>query len=310
MLPFRLPVLVFSTWLFVLFNIERVHAPINIATFVYVLAALGGVAVLITPPSMSRRAIYWLAPALALLFITKFVRGYPIGGTALPITLTECLALTVTIVLARWVALQFDDLRAAIFANLVADLQNRTQPFGSGQGELYREVRRARHFQRPLSFIAVAPAPGALAPVKDRLMKEVMQRMLDRYVAARLADLLSRRLKDCDVIAQRNDHFVAALPETSRDMALKMTRQLQAEARSELGIELNFGLSTCPDEEATFIGLLERAEQGLRRASVSTLAVEEIAAPHRQPDLFVGVNGADALINGQDSLLAARNIPR
>jgi GGDEF domain-containing protein len=203
------------------------------------------------------------------LLVVKYVFRYPVAGPGLPITVTESCALAVTILLARWVAATFEALRMAVFGNLLSDLSSRAHAFEAGQSELYREVRRARSFERPLAFLAVAPTLGSFEAAKDRFTEEVMLRMQRQYVSARVADLLSRRLKDCDVIALRNGHFIAALPETDGDMARTVSQQLQTEARKELGIELSVGVCACPDEEATFVGLLERAEEEMRRAGQS-----------------------------------------
>ena len=292
MIQLRLAFAAFAAWLLLFFNIERVHAPINISSFVYLLAAACGLAVLLWPNAHTIRPTYLLFVTLAIFIGLKLALGYPIAGTYLPITLTEFFALALTIILARRVATNYDDLRTALFSNLSVDFKNRAQPFDSGQSDLYREVRRARLYERPLAFLAVGPAPGTVESAKDRFTEEVMRRMLRQYMTARVGDLLSRRLKDCDVLAQRNCHFVAALPETKREVALQLSRRLQAESRQELGIELNVGLCTFPDEEGTFIGLLERAEQEMSRPRERPDSVDR--NPESEPRSFdqPGSNGA------------------
>jgi hypothetical protein len=311
MIRFRLPFVTFTAWLLLLFNFERLDQSINIARFVYVLTAVSGLAVLVSPQLAMRNAAQLLLPALVLLLGLKYALAYSIGGAALPVTLVEYSAVAVTILLAQWVARGFDELRTAVFCNLVSDLKNHTQPFESGQSELYREVRRARLFERPLALLAVVAAPGTVEAAKDRFTAEVMKRMLRQYVTARIANLLSRRLKDCDVIAQRNGHFVAALPETDRAAAVAVSRQLRAEARKELGIELTFGLCTCPDEEATFIGLLDRAEENMRRAS-DFAATDVLESAEIEPDIArqVALSGSNGLTEENHSLLAATNAAR
>ena len=274
MFQLRLAFAAFAAWLFLFFNIERVHEPINIGSFAYLLTAACGLAVLLWPNVHKVRPTYLFLLALAVFLGLKLVLGYPIIGRSLPLTLTEFCALAVTIFLARHVVIDYEELRSAAFCNVSTDFKNRAQPFDSGQGELYREVRRARLFQRPLALLAIGPAAGTVDTAKSRFTEEVVQRMLRQYITARVGDLLSRRLKDCDVIAQRNCHFVAALPETRREVALQVLRRLQTESRQELGIELNVGLGTFPDEEGTFIGLLERAEQEMVRSGQQSELVD------------------------------------
>lgn len=283
MIQLRLAFAAFAAWQLLFFNIERVHAPINISSFVYLLAAACGLAVLLWPKAHTIRPTYLHLLTFTVLIGLKLALGYPIAGTNLPITLTEFCALALTILLALRVATNYEELRTALFSNLLIDLKNRAQPFDSGQSDLYREVRRARIYERPLAFLAVGPAPGTVEAAKDRFTEECMRRMLRQYMTARVGDLLSRRLKDCDVIAQRDCHFVAALPETKRELALQLSRRLQAESRKELGIELNVGLCTFPDEEGTFIGLLERAEQEMGRPRERPGAVDQRPESEQRP---------------------------
>jgi hypothetical protein len=298
-------------WLFLLLGVQQVPGALPMTPVVSVLAGTGALAMLLSP-RVRRGDWYFLALWLALLPALKYALGYSIAGAALPTTLFACAAVAITILLARWVASVFDELRTAVFCNLVKGLKSRAQAFGSGQGELYREVRRARLFERPLAFLAVSAAPETVESAQDRFTQEVMNCMLEQYVTARIANLLSRRLNDCDVIAQRNGHFIAALPETDRDAALAVSRRLQVEARQELGIELRFGLCTCPDEEATFIGLLDRAEENLRRAGdIAPTEDYDLAKGDRdQAATLVTLNGADALAEAGHSLLASSHTAR
>jgi len=266
----------FVAWLVLFFNIERIYSPINIASSAYILTAACALVVLLWPAVNKVRPAVLLLLAFLVFLGMKYALGYLSDGSGLPIILTECCALAVTIFLARCVAINCEDLHSAVFCNLSTDLKKRAQPFGIGQDELYREVRRARLFERPLAFLAIGPAAGTVEAAKDRLTEEVMQRILHQYVTARVGDLLSRRLKDCDVIAQRNCHFIAALPETNREAARAISRRLQTESLEKLGIELNVGLCTFPEDEGTFVGLLERAEQEMNCANGRSSTDDEL----------------------------------
>ena len=309
MIRFRIPFVVLLAWMSVLFNIERLLPPINLASFVYIVAAVCACALLWSARLIEVALTYLFLLLLVVQLGLKYALGYPIGGAYLPVTCTEFVALAITAWIARWASTVFAELRTAMFGNLIGSFQNRSQAFDIGQGDLYREVRRARQFKRPLAFLAMAPAPGTVEAAKDRFTKEVMLRMQRQYVDARLADLLSRRLKDCDVIARRNGHFVAALPEADRDRALKISRRLQLDARKELGIELRFGICTCPDEEATFIGLLQAAEDALWRPGDSLHLDKSAAFAADRPSAAQSALHGNSLGAGEDlPLLAPSNL--
>ena len=79
----------------------------------------------------------------------------------------------------------------------------------------------------------------------------------------RIAELLSKEMKASDIITRRNGHFVTVLPETSRQGAARLIEKLTRSARENLGLKLTVGLSVFPEEEITFVKLLERAEANM-----------------------------------------------
>jgi hypothetical protein len=254
-----------AAWYFVFFNVERLYAPLNLASFVYVLAAAAGLIVILLPTAARLRWPMLLAALLGALLVGKWMLGYPIGHLALPLTVTEYCALVLSGLLAQRVASCFDEFENAVYQCMTGHLDNRSTTFEHGQAELYREVRRARFFERPLTVLAVKPNAQDLTSAQNRLISDVAERLSRNYVTARIADLLSRLLKDCDVIAQRDRHFLVVLPETTPDQAKSVAKKLHSAAKRNLGFELRIGMSAFPSEEKTLVELLQRAEQRMRQ---------------------------------------------
>jgi GGDEF domain-containing protein len=251
-------------WLFVLYNTERLHEPINIASFVYVLAAAIAVPVILVP-RLQRIPIAWsLASVVPVIVLAKFFLSYPIAHRHLPITITEIVAVWITIATAREMGRSLEELRQAAIKTLLTHLHYRTRPFDLGQAEIYREIRRARKFERPLSVLAIAPSASSLHLSLDRFTLELQRDCVQNYVFARVAELLSREMKDCDILAHESSHFITVLPEAGRETALATASRLQQLAHDRLGIDLQVGVSVFPDEEVTFVKLLERAQAELR----------------------------------------------
>jgi hypothetical protein len=150
---------------------------------------------------------------------------------------------------------------------LVRHLHDRSHSFEKGQGEIYREIRRARRYHRPLTLLAVSPKDGAVKVSLDRFIREFQRDTVDKYITARVAEFLSSAMKDCDIITHRNGHFIMLLPETDREKAKEVVASLETAARESLGLDLKFGLSVFPEEEVTFVSLLERAESHLHNGS-------------------------------------------
>ena len=273
----RLWLTVLLAWLVLLLRMEDVLQPVPIARFAGILAAGLAVCMILTP-SLQRLSLPWLFVWPLLPFaILKLVLGYPIAGPALPITLTEICFIELTVILARETGRSIAEFQRAVSDTMMARLPAMFRPFQAEQSEMYREIRRARMYRRPLVLLAVTAHPESLRPALHRFIEEVQRVTLARYTAGRIAQLLSEEMKDCDIIAQRDDHFVVLIPETSRDSAGQLVAKLSAAAREKLGLALKLGLCSFPDQEVTFEKLLERAELEMRQSDAGPSVAAETA---------------------------------
>lgn len=277
----RLSCAIFFCWLFVLYNIERLYNPINIASFVYVFACLSA-APLVLVPRLSQVALFkLLAPLAAVMLVLKPVFGYSIGGQNLPLTLIELGVVSLTVAMAYHVGRRLEEARNAVVSTLISHL-NQTRPFDKGLEDMYREVRRARAFNRPLTLLAVAPTTDSASVTLDRFTKEAHKEAVEQYVQARLAKVLSTGTKGSDIITRAGDHFVMLLPETGRHKANRLVKKLRSKVQSELGLDIAIGASVFPDDEVTFVKLVERAQAAMDRSPGADLRArtEGVAIMH------------------------------
>jgi len=251
-------------WLLIFFSIERFHEPINLASFVYVLASVSAIAVVSLRRSNSSSLGFLLLSVLCLHIGLKATLGYPVFGANLPITVTESAALLLTVLLAQRIAASIDEFEEGAADVMTMHLNGRSTPFETGQTDLYREVRRARQFKRRVSVMALTTDGTSTSAALNRLIEEVQNNALRRYVDARVAKLLSDETKDCDIIALNRDHFVVLLPEASAEHASRVGQRLRDLAHSKLGLNVQVGTATFPDQEVTLTGLLSRAENEMR----------------------------------------------
>jgi GGDEF domain-containing protein len=267
MMGFRAWLAILLLWLGFVFNLERLHKPINIASFVYVLAALLASAIVVVPP-MRRATIGWVAAgALALMFVLKVVLGYGLMGSSLPLTVTEAVVMAITVFLAHQIA--FFTHRFEQTAAEVATSRWRTHPhsFEEGQVEMYRELRRARRFGRPLVLVTLEPTAETRVASIDRMVQEVRHEMIQRYLEVRLADVIQSEVHDCDQIANCNGRFILLLPETDQEQARAVMSQVASRAERDLGIRLRVGMAAFPRDELTLTGLVEHAEADMSTAT-------------------------------------------
>ena len=204
-------------WLFLFYNIERLSKPIDIAGVAYSFVPV--VAVLtIAIPRLRRVPLGVLLSVPMPIFLTlKAWLGFPVWGLAMPLTVTELCVIAVTIILARWVSNGMGEFESAIAHITIGQVDTLSESFSTGQAEMYREIRRARHHQRPLALMAVGVDEKLMRVALDRMVQEVQQAMMKRYLLSDIARTLCHKLEDYNVIARTNDHFLVLLPEVTSE---------------------------------------------------------------------------------------------
>ena len=248
-------------WFFFLFNLERLGDAFNLASFVYVMAFAVAM-LLILIPSLQRISFAWLlAVALPPYFLLKSMLGYTIGGSMIPITVTEICALGLTMFLASHLTRRLESIKETLAGLTIGRRGEEAEPFASGQERIYSEIRRARLYERPATLLAISASEESTEISIDYFMKEAQREIIKQYIAARISELLVKELHDCDIVARRDSHFVTLLPETTRDAVNAVISRIQYKAAEELNLRLNIGFATFPDEAVTFESLLSIAEQ-------------------------------------------------
>jgi hypothetical protein len=257
MLRFRLTLISLIGWLFLLYNIERLHEPLNIASFVYVLSALGTVLLIYTGGGHRESVtLSALGVCLVLLVVLKNRWGYPVVGHGLPITITEAIALGVTFALASRIA---EGVRRFEEGSFELTMAVDHEEFDIEQTQLYGEVRRARQFDRPLALAYVSGDTTALEQAVHPLIIQSQRAAANRYAKAKLAESIGRELGECDMIACHQDGFVVVMPEADRLRAAAVLQAVREKVNSQFNVQLQSGIAVLPSEEVTFTGLLARA---------------------------------------------------
>jgi GTP cyclohydrolase III len=147
------------------------------------------------------------------------------------------------------------------------------EPFSTGQGEMYREVRRARHHQRPLALMAIGVEEESVQVALDRMVQEVQQAMMRQYVLSDVSKTLCKELEDYNIIAQRNHHFLALMPEMTPAKLTDLIERLRKTVFEQVGVTLKIGTASFPDDAVTFESLVEKAVEEMRVKPESKLSL-------------------------------------
>jgi GGDEF domain-containing protein len=261
----RLLVIMLVIWLILFYSVERLSEPINISRIAYPFAPLMAVFIILVP--RLHKAPLWalLVAPIPVFLALKAWKGYRVWGTAIPLTVTEICAIAVTTILAYWVSKGVSEFEHAIVHITIGQADELPVPFSTGQAEMYREVKRARHHQRPLALMAIGVEKESIQVALDRMVQEVQQVMMKRYVLSEVARTLCDELEDYNVIAQSNDHFLVLLPEVTPEGVGDLACRLRKAVYEQVGITLRLGTASFPKDTVTFESLVERAVEDMEK---------------------------------------------
>lgn len=265
--------IILITWLILLFNIERVNSPINIQAYTYIFVALTAVLTLMLP--RLRWLSYWtliLVSIVVFLLVKVFWHQHMIWGAALPLTVTQVSIIVLTGSISRQInsgLRELEDVISGITFNRIGSLP---RSFSEMQGSIYKELRRARRYQRPLSVVTLRVDQDALQRALPEMIKTVQQAMMREYVFANVSRILDENMDDFDTITLRDNNFVLILPEKTSDEAWLVAQQLQEVIQEEMHITLQTGMANFPDEAITFETLIEKAIESVDRKDQRTFS--------------------------------------
>ena len=279
---------ILSIWLIFFFNIERIllEAKVNlIQSYTYIFVALmlllplmfprlrGTLFAILVGLSVSVFLILWYnqpilrkLPLLAMSDVTNITL----------LTIIQVSAIILTSLLARQinaVLMEFEEVIANITFNHIGA---RPKPFDQAQGGMYRELKRARYYQRPLSVVALSVDEASIQANLPRVVKEVQQGLMKEYVLAKMGRILDQKLHHFNVIALRDNAFVIVLPEASKIEANETALHLEEALKAQMDVALQIGSASFPDDAITFEKLIEQAMDNVRPIHIvpSALAPE------------------------------------
>ena len=276
-------------WLSFLFNLEWLVGSFVLAPFMYWFIPTCAVLAILMWGRYRVSLVWLLAFGVAAYAALEIQFALTHEGETLSAVVMSLAAVVVTILLSGLLGRQLAQLQRLLTNLMVGQADGDERLFEHAQGVLYREVRRARRYHHALAVLAVATpeVPVELAqtplpaePYSFRVVGDMHRDLVKKYILARTARLLREQLDDTAVITQRDDHFVVLLPETAQDDLQPVLLTLKAAAQEQLGITLNIGAATFPDQAITFESLVEQAEVAMvKQYQVSTQTAPLPASP-------------------------------
>ena len=270
----RVRMIILASWLVLFFSMEQLLEPININGIAYLYIFAVVIITLIAPRVAHIPLWLILVVAIPIFLLLKASMGGLAGGAVILLTVTETCAITVTIILAYWISQAISEFEGAIAHITIGHRDKVPESALDGQGVIYREVRRARNHQRPLTLMAVALEEESIKVVLDRMVQEAQLTMMKQYVLSSVSKTLCDKLEDCDIVVQSNDHFLVVLPETSSVDMPELIDRLRQQVSDQVGVELRIGTASLPQDSLTLEGLLEIANKVMQVEKESQLIID------------------------------------
>ncbi len=260
----RLPNALLIIWLFLFYNIERLSDSINISQVAYVFVPAVALLMLLYAP-LHKTNVWLVAGAAAAAFLALEAWLGNGLGVPLPLVVTQVTAIVVTLFLARRVSggvTEFENAVVNMTLGHVAERRTR-------QGEIYREVQRARVYHRPLMLVAIRADDASVRVALDRMVQEAQQTMMRQYVLAGVSKVLSDELDDYNIVAKRRDHFLIVLPEMTPEKVPHLVGRLKKVVTDRLGVTIKVGTAALSRDVTTFESLVQRAVSAMEEPEAS-----------------------------------------
>lgn len=266
----RLNIVALVIWLTVFFNIERLdiggNDTINLDSGVYLVAVVAMILPLLS--FFQRRSVLLtLVPTLMLLaLVLALSPSQDLGDFYTYITLVEITMLTVLAVLGHRVGQSLAEFRRAVEIVTLKDSTSRLYDLARANELVRTEMSSSRRTQRPLSLLIFQADASSLNMMMHRFVQDLQRSMMQRYVLAMTARVLSRNLRRTDLIIEdgKPGRLVLVTPDTPGESAMLLGQRLVQLVQDQLGITARYGTASFPDQALTFDELLDVAEHGLR----------------------------------------------
>ncbi len=246
-------------WLILVYRIGRVIDPLDITAVAAAMVLIVAVLTLIAPGLARAPVGVVLAIPVLLFLVFKAVAGAGVLGTDTLLTVTEACSLAITILLARWVGSAMNEFEGAIAHITIGRNGQSPEPPVPGSGSIYREIRRARNYERPLALMAVAIEEKSVQVALDRMVQEAQLILMRQYALSGVSKVLCEELEDCNVVVQSNGHFLIGLPEVTPEQLPALTERLRQLISEQVGVSLKIGTASLPRDGLTFEGLQDKA---------------------------------------------------
>ena len=268
----RFWLIITGVWLTFFFNIERIifnRFDTNIIrSDTYIFVAIVALLPLLLPRlhNFSFSSILIIVTVLFLYIWYQSPRWgqsvtvhYPQTNALSMLTILQVNAIILTGLLSRQISYSLNEFEYIVAKITFGHIGARPTPFAEEQSGMYREVRRAARYGRPLVMIAIKIDEESIQTPLPQMVKDVQKAMMKEFTLASIAESLDENLLSFDTIALRDNCFIITMPETSAQDIPTVVQRLESAIKEKFGIAVGIGAASFPNEAVTFEHLVELA---------------------------------------------------
>ncbi len=272
MTSLRRAILLLVIFLAFFFNIERLdygdQTLIDLHTFVYVLVTVMIVATLFFRP-LQKFSTYigmaiWLGMYLALKL--TFYNSRPLfGGVYTYLSITEMAMIVIAILLTMNLSRSLNSMEGLAAKTILPRNNHRIKDLHEAEEDVKTEFIRSRRHNRPLSVVIIEMDQVSMKKGAEQSLMNVEQMMMNRFVLANLGQTLMKVVRRTDVILEPDarDGFILLCPETTEEGVNELANRIRAMSQKDLGLTVQCGTASFPEEATTFEDLIQKARTDL-----------------------------------------------
>ncbi len=257
-------------WLLLFFNIERLDIDetsiVNIASFVYLLAAATATLFLLVPLHRWQMQVTALGVITAYIAL-KLLHQRPVFEDFYKyITITEIVSLATVIYLGWLVNQSLRDFEEAVEAISLPEGRSRLLDSNQFEQRMRAEIRRARRNQSSLCIAMLKLDPTTFEAALHQTIREVQSAMAKRYAQTRFGLSMSKSIRETDTLAQQahDGSFLLLAPDTTAEQASQLIQRLSHQATEEMGLRFRSTIVSFPDSALTSEELLYKADERMQ----------------------------------------------
>ncbi len=297
-------IIIFIIWMAFFYNIERVDFTnpdtINLMSSVYFVGTVA--ALLPLMPIIRRFAFVYLAIIVSILHSTFLVISSTptLGGIYTYLTIIGYAMVMVTLLLSYRMNQSTREFQHAVEHITFSDINAHLRDLPAAEEMIDIQMLSSRRAHRPLSIILFETDNTSLDIATHRLVKDVQQSMMQRYVVSSMAGLINQHVRRTDLIVRddRPGRLLLVAPETQHEYANIMGKRLKRLIDDRLGINATFSAASFPEHALTFEKLHDMAEQQL--IEKQTAQLDEKASDEFSPSNDKTFQNVEQRLNFQE----------